>query len=440
VRLTPGVPRLPFVPDPLRRIRVPKDLGAVSRVGTEADPASAGMTRDGVERIWSAACGLYRTGVHPAIQLCVRREGEIVLQRSIGHASGNGPRDSEDVPKTIATPQTPFCIYSASKAVTATVVHMLDERGLLHVGDRVCEYIPEYGSHGKDAITVAHVLSHRAGVPNLPADALSLDNIGDDELLLRILCDARPLSRPGKTLAYHAVSGGFILGEIVRRVTGRDIRTVLADEILRPLGFRWGNYGVAPDDVPLVGLGYSTGAPVVPPISTILERALGQPVDKVVETSNDPRFLTGVVPAANVVTTADELSRFFEILRRGGEVDGVRVMEPRTIRRALTEQSFREIDFTLGAPLRQSLGYILGARWISLYGPDTEHAFGHLGFTNILGWADPERGLSCGLITSGKPVLYPELPQFIGVMRRIGIEAPKKPPGSFGFDPLGESD
>ena len=109
----------------------------------------------------------------------------------------------------------------------------------------------------------------------------------------------------------------------------------------------------------------------------------------------------------------------------GGELDGVRVLEPRTIRRATVERSYRELDFTLGAPLRHASGFILGARALSLFGPDTEHAFGHLGFTNILGWADPERALAVGLITSGKPLLHPALPDLWALTRAIGAEAPK---------------
>ncbi|TML79196.1 MAG: beta-lactamase family protein, partial [Actinobacteria bacterium] len=89
----------------------------------------------------------------------------------------------------------------------------------------------------------------------------------------------------------------------------------------------------------------------------------------------------------NVVTNANELSRFFEIFRRGGELDGVRVMETETIRRALTEQSHLEIDFSLGFPTRFSYGLMLGAQVLSLYGLDTQHAFGHLGLINIMGWA-----------------------------------------------------
>lgn len=425
------IPRLPLVPDPFRRIRVPDDLAAVTAAQTslEADPRDVGMTRASVERIWRGVERLYRSGMHPAIALCLRRDGQVVLDRAIGHASGNGPRDDGEVSKVPVTPDTPFVIFSAAKAVTAMVAHLLDERRLIHVGDRVCEYIPEYARHGKDSITIAHLLAHRAGVPNLPANAFDLDRIGDHEYILGILCDAKPLTRPGKLVAYHAISGGYVIAEIVRRVTGRDIRQVLASEILEPLGFRWGNYGVRPADVSKVARSYATGPPVVPPVSTLLRRALGVPVEEVIEVSNDRRFLTGVVPAGNVVTTADELSRFFELLRAGGELDGVRVLEPQTIRRAITEQSYLELDLSLGFPLRYSLGFMLGARWLSLYGPDTDMAFGHLGFTNVVGWADPERGLAGALMTSGKPVVYPEVTDVWGLMRQIGAEAPKITPG-----------
>jgi CubicO group peptidase (beta-lactamase class C family) len=324
-----------------------------------------------------------------------------------------------------ATTGTPFCVYSASKAVTAMVVHVLAEQGELSISDRVADHIPEYARHGKEDVTIGHVLAHRAGVASLPKEALDLDGINDREFLLEIICDAKPTHAAGEMLAYHAVSGGFILGEIVHRVTGKPIDEVLAGEILEPLGFRWTNFGVRSEDVTEVGLGYVTGPRMLPPLSTFVTRALGQPLDRVVEVSNDPRFLTSVVPSANVVTTAEELSRFFEIFRAGGELDGTRVMKPETIRFALTEQSRLELDLSLGFPTRFSYGLMLGAKVLSLYGRDTDLAFGHLGLINIMGWADPERAISGALITSGKPIIYPELPRFYGVMQKIASEAPK---------------
>jgi CubicO group peptidase (beta-lactamase class C family) len=324
-----------------------------------------------------------------------------------------------------ATPDVPYCIFSASKAITATVVHLLDERGVLHIGDRVAEYVPEFAGRGKHRITIDHVLSHRAGIPNIRKEAIDLERIGDRAFLLGEIADAMVRTRPGSRLAYHAVSGGFVLGEIVHRVTGKDLRQVLQEELLDPLGFRWTNYGVAPQDLDAVGLASPTGPPPLPPLSTVLDRALGLPLDAVTEISNDPRFLRAIVPAGNVVSTANELSRFFDLLRAGGELDGVRILEPRTIRRAIIERSHHEVDLSLVAPLRHASGYMLGAKQLSLYGPDTEMAFGHLGFTNVLGWADPRRELAVGLVTSGKPALAPHLPDLRTLTVRIAQAAPK---------------
>jgi CubicO group peptidase (beta-lactamase class C family) len=414
------------VPDPLRRVRIPRNLKAITTFGAE-DPAAGGLDEQQVERIWKSAVDLYRSGVHPAVQLCLRRDGHVVLDRAIGHARGNGPQDSPEVEKVLATPDTPFCVYSASKAITAMVVHLLHERGALSIEDKVADHVPEYACHGKEDTTIAMVLAHRAGIPMLPRKELKLDHLADPDYLWRIVAESKPSVKPGTLLAYHAVSGGFVLGEIVRRVTGKSIHEVLAEEILDPLGFRWGNYGVAPEDLDAVGLGYVTGPRLLPPLSSIVTRVLGSPLDEVVELSNDARFLTGVVPAANIVTTANELGRFFEIFRAGGELDGVRIMQVDTIKRALTEQSHLEIDLSLGFPTRFSYGLMLGAKFLSLFGPDTDLAFGHLGLINIMGWADPERGISAGLITSGKAIVYPEVMRFYRVMQTIASKVPKIP-------------
>jgi CubicO group peptidase (beta-lactamase class C family) len=419
----PALPHIPGIPDPLRRITMPDDLDSVTSWGPEDDAGALGT--DAVERIWRGALGVYRSGVHPALQICVRHRGAVVLNRAIGHARGNGPREPAGAEPVGATPDTPMLIYSGAKAVTATVVHRLHERGVLDIADPVAAYIPGYDRHGKGSITIGHVLAHRSGVPNVVREALDLERAADAEFIVQTLVDAKPSTKAGRTLAYHAVSGGFILGEVVRRATGRDVRAVLAEEILGPLGFRWTNYGVAESDLGAVALNYVTGPPTAPPFSQLITRALGLGLDDLVNVSNDPRFLTAIIPSANVVTTAFELSRLYEMLRRGGELDGVRVMRPETIRRALTQQSHLEVDLSLGFPTRFGYGYMLGSRLLSLYGRDTQHAFGHLGFTNILAWADPQRELACAVITTGKPILYPELPRFYALMQRITETMPK---------------
>lgn len=422
-RVLPSVP----VPGRVRRSRTPRDLREVTRVrpGAEVPGTEVGLPPGAVDEIWAGVERVYRTGVHPAIALCLRRDGEVVLDRTIGHAHGNGPGAPRGAPSVVATPQDPFVIASASKAITAMVVHLLDQENRLHVDDRVCDYIPEFAAHGKQGITISQVLSHRSGVPNIRPEALDLDMLGDHDHMMAQLVDALPTHPPGRFIAYHAVSGGFILGEVVRRVTGRPIEQVLRERILDPLGFEGLGYGTPPDRVGEVVEDHFTGLPVLPPLSTALRRALGHPVEGVVRILNDPRFLTGVVPAANIVGTANELSRFYELLRRGGTLDGVEVFEPRTIRRAVAEQSYAEVDLTLGFPFRYGMGFMLGAQVLSLYGPNTHHAFGHLGFTNILGWADPERRVSGALLTSGNPVLGPHLLAIYDVMRTIASLAPR---------------
>jgi CubicO group peptidase (beta-lactamase class C family) len=413
--------------NPLGRIRLPDDLAAATTTAPEESPERVGMTEHQVNRIWAAARNLYKSGVHPALALCVRRNGHVVIDRAIGHAYGNGPKDTPDTPKIPVTPETPYCVYSASKAITALVVHMLHERGALDINQRVTDFLPEYGAHGKGATTIAHVLSHRAAIPSLPRQLTDLDSFADMDIAVQAICAARPFVRPGTLLAYHAITGGIILGAVVQRATGRSIHDVLAAEILDPLNFRWGNYGVAPQDTGKVGLDYATGPRLLPPISMLVNRALSMPIEQVVEIAAEDRFRTAVIPSATVITTANELSRFYEIFRRGGELDGVRVMSPQTLRRALTQQSHLEIDLTLGFPTRFSYGLILGAKLISIYGLDTDLAFGHLGLINIMGWADPERGISVGLLTSGKAIVYPEVHRFYGVMQTIASEVPKLP-------------
>ncbi|MGN6608431.1 MAG: serine hydrolase domain-containing protein, partial [Jatrophihabitans sp.] len=292
------MPRL----DPLRRIHVPRRLDDwITVADTEQNPRGAGMTPEGVDRIWDATVQLYRTGLHPAIQLCVRREGTVVLDRAIGWARGVAPGEPKNAERVRATTDTPFCVFSASKAITATVVHMLVDRGELRLDDRVATWVPEFAGGGRDDVTIDHVLSHRAGIPFIPRKLMDLDLLAKDEMLADVLPHMPALSKPGARLSYHAVSGGFVLGEVVKRVTGRTIREVLQDEILTPLHFRWTNYGVAPEDLPQVGRAYPTGPILLPPLSFGITRALGMPGDEVTRVSNDPRFLTAIIPAANIV-------------------------------------------------------------------------------------------------------------------------------------------
>ena len=159
-------------------------------------------------------------------------------------------------------------------------------------------------------------------------------------------------------------------------------------------------------------------------MSGMLKRALGTGIEHAVELSNDPRFNTGIIPSANVMTNAFELSAFYQCLLDEGTLDGVRVFDPTTVRHATTEQSYMELDLSLIVPLRYGLGFMLGSEWVSPWGGGTPRAFGHIGLSNIFAWADPDRRLSVALLTSGKPTATPELLRLVQLIGSIGEAFP----------------
>ncbi|MDP7706265.1 lipase LipE [Mycobacterium sp. TY815] len=406
------------------RIRVPADLDTVTAIGEE-DHSEIG--RDAVERIWQAVRHWYQAGLHPAIQLCIRRNGTVVLNRAIGHGWGNAPTDEPDAEKIPVTTGTPFCVYSAAKGITATVVHMLVEQGVFALDDRVCEYIPSYTSHGKDRTTIRHVLTHSAGVPFPTGPKPDLRRADDHEYAQEQLGKLRPLYPPGRMHMYHALTWGPLLREIVYAAAGKDIREILATEILDPLGFRWTNFGVAPQDIPLVAPSQPTGKPLPPAIAAIFRKAIGGTVHEIIPYTNTPAFLSTVVPSSNTISTADELSRFAEIWRRGGELDGVRIMSQERMYGAVQECRRLRPDVAVGLmPARWGTGYMLGTDRFGPFGRHAPQAFGNLGLANIAIWADPARDMAAGLISSGKPGKDPELKRYKALMDTIAATIPSR--------------
>ena len=405
------------------RVLVPADLDAVTDIG---DEDRSEISAAAVERIWQDARHWYQAGMHPAIQVCLRYNGAVVLNRAIGHGWGNGPADPTDADKVPVTTETPFCVYSAAKAISTTVVHMLVERGHFSLDDRVADYLPNYTSHGKDRTTIRHVLTHSAGVPFATGPRPNLKRMNDSEYTRAKLGELRPIHRPGLMHIYHGLTWGPLIREIVAAATGQSIRDILAAEILDPLGFRWTNYGVAEQDVPLVAPSHVTGKPLPAPLAAAFRTAVGGTMQQIIPFSNTPLFLTGVIPSSSTISTADELSRFAEILRRGGELDGVRIMRPETLKAAVTEARRLRPDVATGLmPLRWGTGYMLGSNRFGPFGRNAPAAFGHTGLTNVVVWADPERRLSVGLISSGKPGRHPEAGRYTALLDRIAAEIPR---------------
>ncbi len=181
---------------PEGRIRVSSDLDEIT---DRAPEDHSDIDSQAVERIWDNARYWYQAGMQPAIQVCVRhRGGKVVLNRAIGHAwGGNGPADPVDAERVpVRTDTPPFCVYSAAKAITVTVAHMLIERGNFALEDRVCDYLPGYTSHGKDRTTIRHVLTHSAGIPFATGPKPDLRRMDDSAYAREMLSQMKPVYRP----------------------------------------------------------------------------------------------------------------------------------------------------------------------------------------------------------------------------------------------------
>ena len=406
---------------------IPNDLEAVTfrdRAGER--PEAAGVSTASVDAIWRSAQGLYRTGTHPGMQLSVRHRGEQILHRAIGHASGNGPHDSPDTPRVAMTTETPVCYFSASKAVTALLMHMLVEQGLISLMDPVAYYCPEFAQSGKRTINIHQILSHRGGIPAIPKGT-PIDVLWDQDEIWRLLCEAEPVEVDGTKFAYHAITGGYVLQRVLEKVTGDTIEAFLDRHIRKPMGMRWFTYGISRDRVSDLATNYATGPTPRFPVSWVINRALGGDIHTVEQVINDPRFQEAVIPAGNLCGTAEEMGRFYQMMLNGGVWNGRRICEPLTVHRAIQQYGSLQIDRTLMIPMRFSAGLMLGGNPVGLWGQHSRYAFGHIGLINKLCWADAGRDISVSLLNTGLPIVGHHLPALAKFVYTVCREFPLIP-------------
>jgi CubicO group peptidase (beta-lactamase class C family) len=390
-----------------RTIDVPEDLRAITDIDVkqEVDPNSVGLDSTAIETIWQAAENLYRTGVHPMLSLCVRRKGQIVINRSLGYARQG----------VAATVNTPVCLFSASKAVSSLLIHLLEEQGKIHLLDPISYYLPEFAAKGKSSITVLQLLSHRGGIPNLP-EGVDMHSLLDHKATIKILCEAEPTDR--RNQAYHAVTSGFIMDELIRVTTGLNIQQYLDRYIKKPMGMRYFRYGLTKRDQSKVAHDKVTG-PDIGVINRALEGIIGVAPDEIVDLTNSPLFYETVFASANLFATAEECSRFFQMLLNHGEWQGKKILDPLTVHKATHALGKAEFDKTLMAPMRYSAGYMLGGAPYGIFGPNSHHAYGHLGYANISCWADPQRDIAVSIMNNGKLIVGPHLKSFFKLIGAI---------------------
>ncbi|MEU6486652.1 serine hydrolase domain-containing protein [Streptomyces sp. NPDC046887] len=354
------------------------------RDGREHDPEDLDMDPAALDRLTEVVRS--RGG---AAQVCVLRRGVPVLDRSFGCA-----------------PDSLFLLYAATKPFAALTVHLLAERGLIGLDEPVAAYWPEFARHGKGDVTVRHVLQHRAGVPAGRGMVRTMRTATDWQRSVRDLEEARPRWAGGEVAAYHFMSYGFILGEIVQRVTGRTFRDVLTSELFAPLGL---------DDLH-PGLPDEAWGRHVPARADHPSEWPNQWM------SNRRGYRQAVIPSAGVSGTAAQLARFYQMLLEGGTLDGTRILLPESIAEARKPSNDGETDASLKRPVRWAHGFMLGGP-----GADPRHlsgvmgsrsdrgTFGHAGTTSSVVWADPTRELVFAYLSN----IQPQFGAGIGRLREV---------------------
>jgi CubicO group peptidase (beta-lactamase class C family) len=302
-------------------------------------------------------------------------------------------------------PDTLQLVFSTTKGATAVCIARLVDAGALSYDDTVATHWPEFAAAGKESITVAQLMSHQAGLPYVDR-ILSMDDLLAVDPVVEALAAQAPVWVPGTTHGYHALTYGWLAGELVRRVGGRSIGTYLADEIARPLDLDFW-IGLPASEEARV----STLVPAPPPTDpeqfaemlkmmgpgTTGFKSLTMNGALVAFGAAQNAFNTRAIhatemPAANGITDAVSLAKMYAATV--GEVDGIRLLSPEVMRRASAE-AVRGPDAALVAETRFGMGFMLNNETVPLLGPN---AFGHAGAGGSLGQADPDSGVGYGYV------------------------------------------
>jgi CubicO group peptidase (beta-lactamase class C family) len=349
---------------------------------------------------------LRRRGRAGGAAVCVYHRGEVVVDCWGGTRDAAGRPWQED---TISLS------YSTTKGVASTLLHILADRGLVDYDRPVADYWPEFAAAGKERITIRQVLCHEAGLYRIRDMIDDAARMLDWKYMSDALAASAPCHEPGEAHGYHAWTYGWLVGEIVQRVTGRRFSEVLESELAGPLGLDGCYVGVPQDQmhrrasqVPGRSLSRLRLGNVVPAVGRALHRAFdfaGIPVDLTQAHAalvppgierldfGSEAWAAATVPAANGMFTARALARLYAMLAGGGEIDGVRILSQETVERASQVQN-RGVGRVVPYPLQWRLGY----HRVNTLGARVPRGFGHSGFGGSGGWADPERHLALGLV------------------------------------------
>jgi CubicO group peptidase (beta-lactamase class C family) len=361
-----------------------------------------------VERVLRSQLGKYPGGG----AVCVYHRGECVVDLWGGYKDGEG---------TLWTDDTMSPSFSTTKGVAATLLHIYADRGLIDYDAPVAEYWPEFAKAGKGKITVRHVLSHQSGLYHIRQMIDHVDRMLDWDHMIEAIEQTRPVHPPGKRTGYHGLTFGFLVGEIIQRVTGKSFSKLVQQEIAGPLKLDGLYIGAPAREIPRaaallfpestrrlartsLGSGLEVGATRISELLRQLgwESDLASIFDALAPRGvsdfdfGSPATLRAAIPAANGLFTARSLAKMYALLANGGELEGVRLLSEGALAKATTLQKPTGKLSVIPFDMRWRLGYhgVFTTRGFP------NKAFGHFGFGGSGAWGDPERELSVALIVN----------------------------------------
>lgn len=374
--------------------------GATERMAES--PESVGVDPRRLGELLQRAEREVREGLLPACQLAIAREGRLAAVRSYGRVrSGGVERDADE--------RTLFVIFSATKAIFASAAWILLQEGKLSLSERVADIVPEFGTHGKDAVTVEQLFTHTAGFPHAPFLPPEWE---DREKRLARFSRWRLNWEPGSRFEYHPSSGLWILAEVVERRAGMDFRRFVRSRVTGPLGLRDLFLGLLPEEeseeariADLVHVGRAPTAAELrakgfppPPETEVTEEA--------VQRFNRSDFRRVGVPGGGALATAADLALYYQaLLHDGCAPDGTRIWTSEMLAEARTVRTGDLRDPTTGALAGRGLILAISGGddrvWRGFGKTNSPLAFGHNGAGGQIAWADPETGISFAYLSNG---------------------------------------
>ncbi|WP_072801670.1 serine hydrolase domain-containing protein [Rhodococcoides yunnanense] len=391
-------------------------------------PQTHGFTAPGFEPVREAFERNFAEFNDTGAAFALYHEGELVVD------IWGGLADAEA--ETPWAQDTIGIVYSATKAATAIVVHQLAEKGLLDLDAPVANVWPEFAAGGKEAVTTRTLLSHRAGLPAIEGD-LTLEQLLAGTPVADLLAAQSPVWDPSTSHGYHALTYGWLIGEVVRRATGRTVGELFAENIAVPLNLDF-YIGLPSEHVGRVAPLVASTPPAPdfldaitdPDAKAAILARIGQMMDPTSLLSrtlssngllptpnapawNDPAVYAAEIPAANGIADARSLAKMYAALL--GEIDGIRLLEEETVTAAIAEQS-EGIDEVTMAQSRFGSGFMLDSE----ISPLPTHAFGHYGAGGSLGFADPSTGITFGYVTAKLGGTPTGEPRTAGLIAAVG--------------------